>query len=108
MVEVRGVSHSYEHAASFQFPDFSCGPADQWLFLGDSGCGKTTFLHIIAGLIRPKKGQVIIQGQDIFTLNESERDAFRGSNIGIVFQQAHLIGALTIQENLLISPYRWS
>ncbi len=105
MIDVKGVVHSYDTSISFLFPDFKCYASQEWLLLGDSGCGKTTFMHIMAGLIRPKKGTVIIHGQDLFEMSETERDAFRGAHIGIVFQQAHLIDALTVHENLIVAQY---
>jgi ABC-type lipoprotein export system ATPase subunit len=68
---------------------------------GPSGCGKTTLLLMAGGLLRPDKGQVLINNQNIYELNADERAIFRGQNIGFVFQQYHLIPYLTVLENVL-------
>ncbi|MEZ7941307.1 MAG: ATP-binding cassette domain-containing protein, partial [Flavobacteriales bacterium] len=70
--------------------------------LGGSGTGKTTYLHLLTGLLRPKAGSVVLDGTDIATLKNRELDQFRGKNIGLVFQTAHFIGALTVKENLRV------
>lgn len=85
------------------FPDVSCGRGEQWLILGESGSGKTTLLHLLGGLRKPQKGQIVIGDTDITSLRGQHLDIFRGRNIGIVFQQAHFVRSLTIQENLLLA-----
>lgn len=85
------------------FPDVSCGRGEQWLILGESGSGKTTLLHLLGGLRKPQKGQIIVGDTDITSLSGQHLDVFRGRNIGIVFQQAHFVRSLTIEENLLLA-----
>lgn len=75
------------------------------LILGKSGCGKTTLLHILSGILKPKLGIVKILDKEIYQLSERKRDAFRGQNMGIVFQQAHLIPSLTVYQNIAIAGY---
>ena len=68
---------------------------------GPSGCGKTTMLLIAGGLLQPDRGQVLIQGQDLYRKTAEQRAIFRANHIGFVFQQYHLIPYLTVLENLL-------
>ena len=67
---------------------------------GASGSGKSTLLNLLAGMEKPSKGQVIIDGVDITRLNENEMAAFRQRNIGFVFQSYNLLPMLTAEENV--------
>ncbi len=71
-----------------------------YTILGESGCGKTTFLALISGLDAPKNGIVRYEGTDIRTLG---LDQFRRNNIGIVFQSYNLIPYMTAVENVLVA-----
>ncbi len=68
--------------------------------VGPSGSGKSTLMAIIAGLERPSSGQIQVSGQDLSTLNEDRLALFRRDNVGIVFQQFHLIPTMTALENV--------
>jgi len=70
--------------------------------VGPSGSGKSTLLMVMAGLERPDKGQVMVAGQDIGTLDEDALARFRGRQIGIVFQSFHLIPTMTALENVAV------
>jgi lipoprotein-releasing system ATP-binding protein len=70
--------------------------------LGPSGSGKSTLLHIIGTLEEPTSGQVQLQSQDPFQLQESELAHFRNHNIGFVFQEHHLLPQLSVLENVLL------
>lgn len=71
--------------------------------IGPSGCGKTTFLHLLAGLIRPRSGVIRILDRNLSQLRGSHLDRFRGRHLGLVFQRLHLLPALTVQENVLLA-----
>lgn len=70
--------------------------------LGQSGSGKTTLLGMISGLEKPDEGKILIGQQDMTNLNENEWSKFRAKNLGIVFQQYHLIPHLTALENVAL------
>ena len=70
--------------------------------VGPSGSGKTSILMLLAGLERPTRGSVSIDGTDFAQLSEDERARFRGRHIGIVFQSFHLIPTMTALENVAI------
>lgn len=103
MLQVQSVLHQYKGQAKLQFKNWTVDKGGQWLLLGNSGSGKTTLMHIITGLLRPTEGRIIIGDQPIYDLSTAKLDNFRGRNIGIIFQQPHLISSLTVTENLLIA-----
>lgn len=105
MVKTSNLQFEYDNNQQFVFPDINCEQGSHWLILGQSGCGKTTLLHLLGGLLRPNSGEVIVQEKAISNLGEEALDHFRGQNIGIIFQQSHLIKALTVEENLLTAQY---
>ncbi len=70
--------------------------------MGASGSGKSTFLHLCAGLDRPNSGKIIIRGNEITSMKPDELAGFRGMYTGIVFQKHNLIPQLTVLENIMI------
>lgn len=70
--------------------------------VGPSGSGKTTLLGLLAGLDRPTRGVVRLDGQDLAALTEDGRAAFRAANVGFVFQTFQLLPTLTTLENVLV------
>ncbi|MBE9461740.1 ABC transporter ATP-binding protein [Dyadobacter subterraneus] len=103
MLQLKSVSHTYNGNEVLNFRDWNIQRGENWLLLGESGSGKTTLLHILTGIIKPTKGQVIIKETDLYKLSSRELDRFRGRNIGLVFQQPHLIKSLTLEENLKLA-----
>jgi putative ABC transport system ATP-binding protein len=71
--------------------------------VGASGSGKSTLMHLIGGVDRPTSGSVVVDGVEIFKLNESELAIFRRRKIGIIYQFYNLIPTLTVQENIMLS-----
>lgn len=70
--------------------------------VGASGSGKSTLLSLIAGLDTPSTGRVLLDGQDIFALDEDARAALRAAKMGFVFQNFQLLGSLTALENVML------
>ena len=101
----RNLNFSYTASATFDFPDIRCESGNHCIIMGPSGCGKTTFLHLIAGLLKPDSGEIIVHGTDTVRLKSEEADRFRGKNIGIIYQKPHFIQWLTAFENLQIARY---
>jgi len=68
--------------------------------MGKSGCGKTTLLNILCGIDQPEGGTVVFAGKDYYKMKEADRGTFRNENIGVVFQNYHLIPELNCEENV--------
>jgi putative ABC transport system ATP-binding protein len=78
----------------------------EWVsIIGPSGSGKTTLLNLMSGLDTPTSGKISIDGVDITLMNQKMLTRFRGENIGLIFQQYHLIPYLTALENVMIAQY---
>ena len=69
---------------------------------GESGSGKTTFLHLIAGILKPDSGSITIAGQAMSALGEPQRDRLRATTIGYIFQTFNLLQGYTCLENVLL------
>lgn len=76
--------------------------------VGQSGSGKSTLLSLLAGLDRPTSGKILVAGQEISQMSETELTHFRGRKIGIVFQQFHLFPHLTAFENVMLPLEIWN
>jgi len=80
--------------------NLSIPAAKHLALLGDSGSGKTTFLHILAGLLTPDTGSVSINEQELSLLNEAALALYR-RKIGLIFQHYQLLDCLTVKQNIL-------
>jgi putative ABC transport system ATP-binding protein len=83
-------------------PNFHMADGEQTALIGSSGSGKTTLLHLIAGILAPDSGNIAFDQVDITTLGEAQRDVFRGTYIGYIFQTHHLLPGFTALENVLL------
>jgi putative ABC transport system ATP-binding protein len=81
---------------------FDVAAGEQTVLVGHSGCGKTTLLHIIAGIGTPDSGEVMIDGIDITRLPEAGRDGVRAEKIGYIFQTFNLLPGFNALENVLL------
>ena len=70
--------------------------------MGESGSGKTTLLNILAALIHPTSGKVLLEGKDFSRLRDSEVAAFRRENLGFVFQEFNLLDNFTLEDNIYL------
>jgi len=86
MLKTKHLTFSYTPEVAFEFPDIYCDKKSPFLILGESGRGKTTLLHLLAGLLRPRSGSIHIGDTDISKLSTSELDQFRCSDIGLILQ----------------------
>ena len=82
--------------------DLEIRAGELMMLVGPSGCGKTTLISIIAAILNHDSGSCIVDARDISTMRERERAAFRGHNLGFVFQAFNLIPTLTCVENVAV------
>lgn len=82
--------------------NFGINKGETVAIVGPSGSGKSTLLGLLAGLDTPSNGKVLIDGEDIFALDEDGRAAVRAKSMGFVFQSFHLLPALTTLENVML------
>ena len=102
-IDVTDLRFSYGSRVVVSIERCHLARGDSMAVIGPSGCGKTTFLHLLAGLIRPSAGVIEILGQNLSALGGADLDRFRGQHIGLVFQRFHLLPALTVRDNVLLS-----
>jgi putative ABC transport system ATP-binding protein len=82
--------------------NFTAGKGELIAIIGESGSGKSTLLNLISGIDVPTIGDVIVNKENISTLQEKDRNRWRGKNVGIIFQFFQLIPSLTVRENILL------
>lgn len=107
LLEVAGLKKSFSAPDGSVLPiidvsAFSLGEKTQIGIRGRSGVGKTTFLHLLAGILKPDAGAVRIDGVEVSCLPEAERDRCRANKIGYIFQTFNLLPAFTALENVLL------
>lgn len=105
MIAVSALAHRYGAAQALRLPQWNVAQGERWLVLGRSGCGKTTLLHAIAGLVRPTEGTIEVAGRDLRAISGSELDRWRAATIGIVLQALHLLKHLSVRDNLRLAQY---
>ena len=105
MLETVDLTFSYTKESSFIFPNIKLPSNESLLILGKSGIGKTTLLHLLAGILSPDKGNIFIKNTNITNLSNKKLDSFRGKNIGIIFQNTIVVSSLTVVENLQARLY---
>ncbi len=108
-LKISDLSVSYPGlAAPVLFLDeFGVAAGEKIAITGASGSGKSTFVNVITGLVRPNAGRILWRDQDIAAYSETRRDQWRGGNVGLVMQEFHLLPGLSAMENILL-PARLS
>jgi ABC-type lipoprotein export system ATPase subunit len=105
MFQIQNLKHQYESRVVLSIEAMQVAQGEHVLLKGASGSGKTTMMHIIAGLLKPTAGKVMIGNTEITALEGASLDKFRGQHIGMIFQQTYLIKTLDVLENLLLAQY---
>src|SRR5699024_6150909 len=102
LIEARGVARRTDRSTILHGIDLAVAEGEFLAVTGSSGCGKSTLLHTLAGLEEPTHGTVLWAGEDHSTRTPRERSRHRLREIGIVFQQFHLLRTLCLLDNVLL------
>jgi len=105
MLQLENIKKSYQEPTGeelpvLDIPTFSVGEGEQMVLLGRSGCGKTTLLHVVAGISRADSGVIRLDSYDITGLSEAGRDRYRAAKLGYVFQTFNLLPGFSALENV--------
>lgn len=104
MIEIRNITKTYGKKpnifTALSDVNFSLPDGASVAILGKSGSGKSTLMHVMSGLDRPQKGEVVIDGQNILKLKEKQVDRFRAQKIGFIFQSFYVQGNEKVSDNV--------
>lgn len=100
MIAVRALTKSFGEAVILDNIQFDIQDGEFVSLIGKSGSGKTTLLYAISSLEQPTKGEVLIDGKDIYAISQKEVHAFRNQSLGFVFQFHYLLPELNAYENI--------
>jgi putative ABC transport system ATP-binding protein len=105
IVQINDISKIYGTVKALQNISLNVEEGEWTAIMGPSGSGKTTLMNIIGCMDKASSGQVILDGEDITRLSQSELTIIRRDKIGLVFQQFHLVPYLTALENVMVAQY---
>jgi putative ABC transport system ATP-binding protein len=109
MFEIRNITKTYgsghTQVVALEDVSFSLRKGRLLAVLGPSGSGKTTLVSIIAGLLTPTSGDILVDGAAVHLRSSAEAARFRRTMVGLVFQEHHLVPYLTARDNLLLVPH---
>lgn len=101
MISIRGLSTFYDSRKILSDINLDIEEGERMVILGASGCGKTTLMRHLTGLMKPESGSIIIDGTDIVPMNEEQLDNVR-KKMGVLFQSAALFNSVSIGENVAL------
>ncbi len=104
VIRAEGVGKTFAegvlHVDVLRSIDLTVGQGESLAIVGASGTGKSTLLHLLAGLDRPTRGRILVDGKDLAQLNEAARGRLRNQTLGFVYQFHHLLAEFTALENV--------
>ena len=104
MLAVRAVSHHYANTQVLAAPDFELARDEHCALIGASGVGKTTLLHVLAGILRPTSGDVTLAGEALYPV-DGRSDRWRAGRVGVIPQKLHLLPSLSALDNVRLAQY---
>ncbi|MEM9431449.1 MAG: ABC transporter ATP-binding protein [Pseudomonadota bacterium] len=101
MIWIEGLRYATSAGFELALPNLAIETGARVAVIGPSGSGKTTFLNLLAGLLSPQSGRIVVAGTDVAALSPKERLRFRARSVGFVFQDFDLVAYLSALENIL-------
>ena len=102
VLTAQSILHRYGAITVLQAPDFELGEHEHCAVVGPSGSGKSTLLNVLAGILRPSVGSIVLEGDDLYP-PAGRDDRWRGRRIGVVPQKLHLLASLSALDNVAIA-----
>lgn len=102
MIEIKNLGKQFQNETEIDYRDMIFETGKSYMLLGASGCGKSTLLNMIAGILSPARGSIAIDGFEISSASQKEKDKFRIEKIGYIFQDFKLINDMTVADNIEI------
>ncbi len=102
LLEASRISHSFDYTL-FTDIDFALAPCESKAIVGRSGSGKSTLLHIFSTFMKPDEGEVMLFGEDLYSLNEAQIEALRRYDVGIIFQFHYLFKGMSAMANIEVA-----
>ena len=100
MIEIKNLGKQFQNETEIEYRDMIFENGKSYMLLGASGFGKSTLLNMIAGILSPTKGSVIIDEVEMSAASQKEKDKFRIEKIGYIFQDFKLINDMTVADNI--------
>lgn len=101
IIQVRDLTGGYGQTVIFQDVNFDVNEGEVFIILGGSGCGKSTLLKHMIGLVKPKQGQILINGRDIVTAEGRDYEEIL-RNFGVMYQNGALFGSMHLLDNICL------
>ena len=101
LIEVKDLIKSFEGRVVLEGINLTVERGSVFAIMGGSGCGKTTLLRHLIGVIRPDSGQILVGGQDITLFDENMMDGYR-RRFGMLFQMGALLNSLSVHDNIAL------
>jgi putative ABC transport system ATP-binding protein len=102
MLEINALSRSFNGRVALHSTTISLRDGEYVAIVGESGVGKSTLLNLVAGLDRADHGSVVLDGEDLASLDESALTRWRRNKLGFIFQAFHILPHLTVQQNVVL------
>ena len=100
MIQIQNLGKQFQNETQISYRDMTFETGRSYMLLGASGCGKSTLLNMIAGVLSPTDGTVLIDGKNMTSASQKEKDKFRIEKIGYIFQDFKLINEMTVADNI--------
>ena len=103
LFKIKNLEYKIEGKEILRKQNFDLKKSNHLLIIGPSGCGKTTLINLMSGLLKPTSGIVFFENKDYSSLSNEQIDKVRAENFGFIFQKLHLIGHLSVEQNIILA-----